>query len=215
MNKILIALYFSIVVALSLSARAEIGMQLDVENISLDRNSRVIEIAGRFGIPCVKNPTPQLTTTSEEGVLALSVVGERFGQVCIQVVGPRIAFAVDVKALKFEIEKLGLDSDRAYRIVNKQIGFDEVIDFGSNIMPTRFSSSSVTGKLMKSNGVYFIESANQAVRLNSPFIELDSLVGHELEAFGHQVHSGLSEQSFLLSKTTNSWFIVTGVSITE
>ena len=213
LKKLIIGIFFSLVVVLSLSARAS---QMHVETMALNGGHHVIEASGYFSTPCITNPQPQLEPVAgEEDTLELNIVGEQAeGENCIQMIGPRMAVAIDFKALKHELEKMRMDTNKVYTIVNKKADFSEEIDFTQGMLANQFSTIKYAGAIIEKDGKYFIQADNNnVVGIFSPFIELASVKGEQVEVFGHVTRLNLSGNQFLMSMNADSMLLLTGVSI--
>ncbi len=195
---------------MSLSARAE---DMYIDSMELNDAHHVIEVSGHFSTPCVTDPQPKLQLV-EEGVLLLTVNGSDYEGMCVQVLGPQMAIAIDLKALKKELQEMRLDTNRTYKVINPKTGFEETIDF-SSMLPQNFSSIKYAGAIVKEGEKFYIEVSQQnKIEILSPFIALSSVEGARAEVFGHVVSHNLSENTFLMSMNTGSQLLLTGVSIT-
>lgn len=211
MKKFLLAFYLGLVVLLSLNARAQ---QMTVESIQVNKSHHVLEVLGYFSNPCISNPKPMLTATEQADTFHLEIVGSSDALYCVQVLGPKMALAIDYKSLKFELERSGVRADKKITLINKESGFETVIDFSQDMLAQNFPTTTVIGSLKEKDGRFYIEvTSNKDVEAISPFIELTPMLGASVKVFGHVFTRDLSKSPFDMSKNSNHQILLTGVSI--
>lgn len=137
LKKLLFITYISIVVGLSLAARAELYhdelplkvVPLFVSEGLVNDATESIDLMGQYSDICTTTTGYELKYDEVHNALVLDVKGIREGHFCAAVMGSVFQLSIPLSQIKSQLDHYGMDANSSYLVMTPESGFKAQINF--------------------------------------------------------------------------------------